>query len=314
MSRAAALLALALATLSLAAAGCGLGAGEQASGVTLTVTQDFGRDAIGSREDDTVTEGDTVMRLLQRSFEVETAYGGSFVQGIEGIEGGEVRGRPVDWFYYVNGLEAGVGAASRKLDDGDRVWWDHHDWGAAMRVPAVVGSFPAPFDSLVEGKRLPVRLGCAPSADGICDEVERRLMDAGITRLARSGVTPTVGEEVLRVVVGPWTEIRRDPTLRRLEEGVDASGVFARFEAGGRRLAILDGRGGVARRLGGGAGLVAATRLGDQAPTWIVTGTDVPGATAAASALAPEALTNRFAVAVERGRPIGLPVEPAGMP
>src|SRR3712207_8032212 len=55
------------------------------------------------------------------------SYGGGFVQSIDGISGGRQRGRSVDWFYYVNGIEGGSGAAARKLAPGDRVWWDHHD-------------------------------------------------------------------------------------------------------------------------------------------------------------------------------------------
>ena len=46
------------------------------------------------------------MRLLQRKFEVETRYGGGFVQEIDGVGGGREAGRPVDWFFYVNGIEA----------------------------------------------------------------------------------------------------------------------------------------------------------------------------------------------------------------
>ena len=56
------------------------------------------------------------MRLLQRGFEVETRYGGAFVQEIDGVGGGRRGGRPVDWFFYVNGIEAETrrrGAAAR---------------------------------------------------------------------------------------------------------------------------------------------------------------------------------------------------------
>jgi hypothetical protein len=296
------------------AAGCGLGAGEKTTGASVTVTQDFGREVIGRRDESDIPAGDTVMRFLQRSFDVETTQGGTFVQGIDGIRGGREQGRPVDWFYYVNGIEAGDGAAAHKVADGDRVWWDRHDWGGAMRVPAVVGSFPAPFNTNVDGRRLPIRLNCGPSAAAVCDEVEKRLSAVGLSRFARAGIGASVAEEILRIVIGPWDEIRRDPTVSRLEDDVETSGVFARFEQDGRRLALLDARGDTVRRLGAGAGLVAATRLGEQQPTWVVTGTDVAGATAAASVLAQEALGNRFAVAVERGRPIPLPARPGGTP
>src|ERR1043166_6179641 len=67
----------------------------------------------------------------------------------------------------------------------DLIWWDHHDWSATMRVPAVVGSFPEPFSSGIGGRRLPVRIVCL-QAEAACDEVETRLHDAGIDDTARS--------------------------------------------------------------------------------------------------------------------------------
>ena len=101
------------------------------------------------------------MRLLQRSFDVETGSGGGFVQQIDGVAGGRRAGRPVDWFYYVNGIEARVGAAERRINPGDRVWWDHHDWGVTLRIPAVVGAFPEPF---LSGDRRQAASRCASTA------------------------------------------------------------------------------------------------------------------------------------------------------
>ena len=111
------------------------------------------------------------MRVLQGAYDVETRYGGGFVQEIDGVAGGRVDGRRADWFYYVNGIEAPIGAAERRLSAGERVWWDHHAWEAAQRIPAVVGSFPEPFATGLEGKRFPVRLVCAGDAERSCDEV-----------------------------------------------------------------------------------------------------------------------------------------------
>ena len=158
-----------------------------------------------------MSESDTVMRLLQRDFEVETRYGGNFVQEIDGVAGGREGGRRVDWFYYVNGIESGVGAGERRVEPGDRIWWDHHDWSATMRVPAVVGSFPEPFVSGSEGRKLPVRLVCLGDADAACDEVETRLRDAGVTDTARSVLEQSAGREVLRVLVGPWSRCGATP-------------------------------------------------------------------------------------------------------
>jgi Domain of unknown function (DUF4430) len=295
---------------ALALVGCGLGAGEsQEGGATLTVTRDFGTRDVGSGSADPIPGGETVMRMLQRDFEVETRYGGGFVQQINGISGGREDGRPVDWFYYVNGILAEDGAAAHRLAAGDRVWWDHHDWGASADVRAVVGAFPEPFLSGVGGKRLPVRLDCAASAGDACDEVARRLDDVGV-KAGRAVAGSFGGEGVLRIAVGLWADVRKDPAVRRLEEGPRASGVYVRPSPGGDELALLDPEGEAVRTLEAGAGLVAATKLGGEAPTWIVTGTDAVGLAAAAAQLEEEALQDRFAIAVEDGRPVSLPLQP----
>jgi hypothetical protein len=303
-----AVLALALPAVAAVAAGCGLGAGEGTRGVSVTVTRDFGARSLGSARAEETPGEDTVMRFLQRRFDVRTRFGGGFVQAIDGLAGGREAGRPVDWFYYVNGIEASRGAAATRLHGGDRVWWDRHDWGTAAAVPAVVGSFPEPFRSGAQGKRLPVRLACLPAAQAACQEAQRRLAAVGAKPGSGTLGTPG-GPEVLRVLVGPWAGLRADPVARRIERGPATSGVFARFAAGGRRLLLLDSRGRARASLARGAGLVAATRLREQQPTWVVTGTDAAGALAAARSLTSRALRSRFALALSGGRPLRVPAE-----
>ena len=273
------------------------------------VTRDYGTELVGRSSVPSVPSGETAMRMLQREFTVETRFGGGFVQSIEGYAGGRRDGRPIDWFYYVNGIEASVGAATRRVSAGDRIWWDLHDWGAIARVPAVVGSFPEPFLSGIEGKRRPVRIDCSETADRLCDEVTTRLEEAGVSAVSRSALNGPAGPELLRIVVGPWDEVRRDPTLRQLERAPRASGVFARFVDEGERLELYDETGRVERTLGPGSGLIAATRFEGQQPTWVVTGTDDAGAAAAAAAMREEVLSRRFALAVDEGRPVGVPID-----
>jgi hypothetical protein len=298
---------LVLFLLALAAGGCGFGSGSSGGKVTITVTRNFGSSELGGKHA-TAKSGETVMRLLESDFDVKTRYGGGFVQEIEGVSGGKENGRKVDWFYYVNGVEASQGAAQRKLAPGDRVWWDHHQWGAAQRIPAVVGTFPEPFMDGVGGKKLPIRMVCMTGAGNACDEVQKRLQNAGVTAVARSNLEQSPGE-VLRILVGPWTQVRKDITARQLESGPAASGVFARPEPGGGRIALLNAQGHVARQLGPASGLVAATSANDEQPTWIVTGTDAAGVSAAAAALTEGELRDHFALAVEAGQGVPLPVE-----
>jgi hypothetical protein len=311
MRRAAVLLAV-LAVV-VAAAGCGFGAGDSTGDVTLTVTRDFGAEDLHEGVDqENASEGDTVMRLLERKYDVKTRYGGGFVQEIDGVAGGRESGRRADWFYYVNGIEAPVGAAERRVAGGERVWWDHHAWDAAQRVPAVVGSFPEPFKNGSEGKRWPVKMVCASDEGRACDEVEQRLEDAGVKAVSRASFAQSAGEEVLRVIVGRWADVRQDSVARRLERGPGTSGVFARTTATGDSIVLLDEDGRPVRTLHAGGGLVAATSVEAQAPTWIVTGTDDVGVAAAAAALTEQRLKQHFALAIDAGRDVPLPVEGPG--
>jgi len=301
----AALLALAL-TFAAGLAGCGLGAGAGGTGARVLVTRDFGARQTAARIAQDLPSSETVMRLLERSFDVKTRYGGGFVQSIDGLAGGREDGRPVDWFFYVNGVQSDVGAADVQLHDGDRIWWDRHDWSATQDVPAVVGQFPEPFAHGAEGKRYPVVLECADAADAACKTVSDRLGAIGVIA-GRQALGTGTGERTVRVLVGRWSDVGADPALEQLDRGPAASGVYARFADAGRQLALLDAAGDPVRTLGAGAGLVAATRFEQQAPTWAITGTDTAGVAAAARALDERTLARRFALVLDGSHAIGLP-------
>lgn len=296
----------------LGASGCGLGAGKAPGGVRLLVTRDFGASTIRSWSAPQARGQETVMSLLLRNAKVGTRYSGGFVQSIDGVEGGHEGGRPVDWFYYVNGVEAAKGAASTQVHPGDRVWWDRHDWSQTDDVPAVVGSFPEPFLNGLAGKRLPVRVECGQVDGPACTTVTKRLRAQGVPAGVSALGTGAGATQTLRLVVAPWSMLRNEIALRELREGPRASGVYARFGSGGRTLALLDPSGRATQTLGAGAGLIAATRSGEEAPVWTVTGTDSAGVEAAAQAFGAAALRDRFAVAVAPGgETLGLPRPPS---
>ena len=59
----------------LALAGCGLAAGKGSSEVTLTVTRDFGAISVGSVFEHRVPGSQTVLHMLERSFQVRRVPG-----------------------------------------------------------------------------------------------------------------------------------------------------------------------------------------------------------------------------------------------
>jgi hypothetical protein len=297
------------AAVAAAAAGCGVGAGERARSTSLLITDDYGTTSIADLDAPEIGGSDTVMRLLQRNAKVATRYGGGFVQSIDGRSGGTPGGRPTDWFYYVNGVLADKGAASTRVHDGDAIWWDRHDWGESDGTKAVVGAFPAPFTGGPDGKKLPVRVEClaGAGADAACEAVQQALTKAGVLA-AKGGIQTSFTKDTLRILVGPYRGLRDDQSVRLLERGPRASGVYARPTADGRSIAVLDARGRTRRTLRAGAGLVAATVYEGGQPVWIVTGTDVAGVRAAAGLLDEGTLKNRFALAVAGGRGVRVPL------
>jgi hypothetical protein len=172
-----------------------------------------------------------------------------------------------------------------------------------------VGSFPEPFLHGVAGRRLPTAIECAPDVARACRRVSAELSGLGVhvgTQLIGTGS----GSDSLAVVVGTWRDLGPEIVAGLVEQGPAASGVYARFTGRGAELQLLNPGGQVARRLGSGAGLIAATAQGSSEPTWLVTGTDPGGVAAASAAFTPASLRNRFALAVAGATQLPVPLAP----
>jgi hypothetical protein len=297
---------IAVAAASALLSGCGLGPGSGTSNVTMTITRGFGSDRLGFATEVHVPGSETVIRMLERRFKnIETRYGGGFVESIDGHAGNSSR---TDWFYYVNGVQAPKGAATTALNKGDRVWWDLHDWSATNTIPAVVGSYPEPFLHGVGGKRWPTTVECASDVGAACKLVERALNEARVP-YANSFPGTGSGPDTLGVVVGTWSDLRGEVAAALIAHGPGTSGVYAHFTNGGRALQLLNPHGQVVRTLGAGAGLVAATADSQSAPTWLITGTDATGVADAARGLNAQALRDHFALAVQRSTDLPVPLD-----
>ena len=196
----AALLALALVLLT------GCGHERSTSGkASLWITRDRGATVVLTR---TVPAGLTAMEALDREADIDTSYGGRFVQSIEGLEGDRSSRR--DWFWFLNGIEADRSAADYRLRPGDVEWWDLRSWGSRMREPVVVGAFPEPFRHGYDGKVLPTAIRYAPTQARGARVLGRFL---GATSVEPVSVQPPKTGNVIFVVGGPpiFAGSLRDP-------------------------------------------------------------------------------------------------------
>jgi len=277
-------LALVLSLALAALAGCGGSEGAEGDTISVTVTRDFGTQDVAATQDEPVPAAGGLARILAR-------YPNP--RGAQSI--------------FVNGILADGPASEIDVHGGDRVWLDQHAAGAAREIGAVVGSFPEPFLHGVEGKRLPVRVECDDPRADACAAVAEKLVALGVVA-GRSVISRSAADETVRILVAPWKRLRgREFEADSFDRGPASSGVHARFDAAADRLQVLDPAGRVARTLGAGTGLIAATSEPGRRPVWFVTGTDDAGVAAAARALDESVLHERFALAISDDLPVAVP-------
>ena len=174
-------------------AGCG-GAGEEEGTATLWVTRDRGAKVL---LDANVDAGQTLMRALNSNVELETRYGGRFVQAIDGLSGSLEDQR--DWFWFVNGYEGDRSASSYRLRDGDVAWLDYRGWQREGEARVVVGAFPEPFLHGYDGRTRPAAVrfeGSRTRADELAREI-------GAASVAPLGTPAPEGANVLELRAGP---------------------------------------------------------------------------------------------------------------
>ena len=249
------------------------------------ISEDFGAHVLRTAR---VAPGQSVMAALQGAAKVSTTYGGRFVQSIDGTSGSLKKG--ADWLYFVNGVEADVGASDWTLRTGDTAWWDYRRWHAYPHVPAVVGSWPEPF---VHGVRTaPTAVAADPPLDATL-----RAAGAAVGAAAKAPYRVLVGaDRDLRARDADWRRAADQPRTYGLTAWIEGTAAF-RFNADGNdNVVVPDGKAVAAATATAGGGVVLA-----------VTGVDAPAAQAAAAAIArdPGVVAHRYAVVFDgSGRPI----------
>jgi len=262
-----------------AAADTGPAAPPAQPAAALLVTEDFGHT---TRTDVVVSPDQSVLDALRSVADVETTYGGRYVQAIDGLEGSLERAR--DWLFFVNGLESSIGAAEVEVHDGDRVWWDFRRWRNYLHVPAVVGAWPEPFLHGTGGEQPTVQAD--PPLDAALEAVGATL----------AGKAPDY-----RVAVGADADLRqREPAWRRAARDPRAEGLTVWLDDGAVR--VWNAHEGRAETVADAAAIAVAVQETLEPPggfVLVVAGLDAAAAQAAAERIArdPAVLERRYAVA-----------------
>ena len=143
-------------------AACGSSVAAPPSGpraAIVKVTRGFGQQTLST---DRAAPGQSALTALRRAAHISTMYSGRFVQAIDGLAGDQSHG--MAWLYFINGIQANVGAADYTLHPGDTEWWDYRYWNDLIQVPVAIGAWPDPFVHGYDGKRPAVSVTGPPCA------------------------------------------------------------------------------------------------------------------------------------------------------
>jgi hypothetical protein len=266
---------------------------KEADAITVRVvaTQNFGQELIFD-ETLEVLPGTSAMSALMEVAEVEVAYGGGFVNAINGVRSGYT-GKDktkTDWFFYVNGIQSNVGALDYELRDSDIQHWDFHNWSFHHFIPAIMGDFPQPFRNGYRGKTSSTIIVYSDGLKEDAESLERRLIRLGVSNVStkRTGeISEDEKESSNLILLGTMDNV----FVSELNQNWKRLGFFSYSENG--NLVVLDAEGEVAAKYDSGAGLIQATQnpwnpngIGAcENVVWMVSGMDEAGVKDALDAL-----------------------------
>lgn len=297
------------------AKGDGADDGQTPGTVSLLITRDYGRQNLFEKSIPLQT-GWSILDVLKSGAEVNTKWDGGFVHGIDGLNAtsGGLTGKNSDWFYYINGICADVGACEYTMRAGEKVWWDYHAWGSTgLTNPAVVGCYPEPF---VHGYRGQTGVTTVMSSDE-----NAALARAVIGALKSKGVAAaecmTLNDELLKnrpgpiIVLGTWDELKQLPWLDAFNKSFRKNGTSVHFTDD--KVELLDFNGKVQKNCGPNTGVICASAagLGNHKVMWLLAGTDKDGLENAVNILTahPEQLNGSYHLAVISGQVLRLPLQ-----
>ena len=283
--------------------------------VRVVATQNFGQELMFD-ETLEVLPGTSAMSALMKVAEVETAYGGGFVNAINGVRSGFTEGQSMktDWFIYVNGIRSNTGALDYKLRDGDTQHWDFHNWSFHHFIPAIMGDFPEPFRHGYGGKTSPTIIAHVDSLKEDTENLERRLTRLGVSNVSikrTSELSENEKKSSNLILLGTMDNV----FMSELNQNWKRLGFFTHFENG--NLVVLDAKGEVVAKYNSGVGFIQATQnpwnpngIGAcENVVWMVSGTDEAGVKDALDALVNRHIELQYACAaiVANGEIIKVP-------
>lgn len=277
--------------------------------VDLIVTRDFGHTKMFGKNVGLVKD-EVGMEVMFRNLDIQTAYGGGFVNSINDLESkftfytGSER-KKQDWFYWVNGILAPIGIAEYKPQTGDVVWWDYHDWSMTMFIPAIIGSYPQPFKNGFLGQNPGTVIMYTEELKDSAEKLKESLINQGVKEVDVTPYDSVALENPKKyyILLGEWYDLATESKLlQKTNKKSKLVGVYAKFEDD--KLHSLNFKGKIIKSYDKKAGAIYATAggMGSTIPVWLVTGIDSEGVRLALNVLInkPETIKQHFGAVITK--------------
>ncbi|SHK22688.1 DUF4430 domain-containing protein [Tepidibacter formicigenes] len=280
--------------------------------INLIVSKDFGNEQIYDEELG-FKKDTSVMEVMEENLEIETAYGGGFISSINGIKSGftgSKNKKKLDWFYYVNGNLAQVGADDYYLNPGDSVIWDYHDWSNEMYISSIIGAYPKNFTNGYEGNILKAEIRYSKEFKEDSEKLLEFLKEKGLEHSEQKKLDEKdiENEEVNTIVIGKWDEVSKISYISDIYNSKN-NGMFFKIE---NKVKALNYNKEISKEYEKAAVIVAIPKgYGTGSNLWIITGNDEQSIKDAVAILykTPEKIKGMFSAVISGNRVINIPTK-----
>lgn len=280
--------------------------------VEVIVSRDSGNEKISKKIVD-FSEDLNVIEVMEENFDIETAYGGGFINAISGLKSGftgKKEKKKVDWFYYVNGILSDIGAEDYYLKPNDIVIWDYHDWSNNMYGSSIIGAYPINFINGHEDNVLKTEIVYTKEYENESEGLLNFLKKQGMKNIEFKNMNEETlkSGEINSIIIGTWDEISKSDTLKGFYENGKKVGLYFGID---ENIRALDEKGKTAKKYEKGAVITSVLKeYGLSGTIWLITGNDEESIKKATKILYenPEKIKGKFSVLVTENEMINIPI------
>lgn len=280
--------------------------------VSILVSKDFGNKNIKDKKIK-ISEDTNVMELMEENFEVETAYGGGFINAIGGLKSGftdKKSKNKLDWFYYVNGILADIGARDYYVQSDDMIIWDYHDWSGNVYVSSIIGAYPMNFVNGNDGEILKTEIAYQENYKKDGEKLFDFLKVKGVKNIemTKMGELKLEDGQTNSIIIGNWDEIYKLEEIKNYYENREKLGMFFEID---EKIKLFNHKRELTKEYDKGAVITSISKqYGMTGSLWMVTGNDEESIKKAVNILntIPEKIRGKFSVFITEDEIISLPI------